>query len=73
MSQSWKSFSWAVVGLTYTRSLHFLEMLVASEETRAAHIGILMGQKACYLPGALGGGRHDVQLEKSAGPREVAF
>lgn len=60
-------------GGTNLHEMHFLEMLTASEETRAAHIGVPMGQKACYLLRALGGGRHDVQLEKSEELQRTCF
>lgn len=55
------------------RGVHFLEVLAATEEARAAHVSVWMGPKACYLLRALGGGRHYVQLEKSEGLHRIAF
>lgn len=65
LSQSWESLYQAVVGLTWMKGLHFLEVLAASEGTGAAHNNVHLGQKACYLLRAFGGRRHCVQLEKS--------
>lgn len=65
VSQSWESLYQAVVGLTWMKGLHFLEVLAASEGTGASHNNVHLGQKACYLLRAFGGRRHCVQLEKS--------